>query len=102
MGLDTVEMVMEIEQEFGIDIPDADAERIFTVGTLADYVWRRRQEVVKGIAPAPLPPTPIHAPSADSYQAVLERVRRIVADHFGARLDDVQAHTRFVEDLHAD
>jgi acyl carrier protein len=31
-SLDTVEMIMEIEDEFGIEIPDEDAEKIQTVG----------------------------------------------------------------------
>lgn len=40
-GLDTVEMVMAIEEEFGVDIPDEDAERITTVGEM--YHWLRRR-----------------------------------------------------------
>ena len=38
MGLDTVELVMEVEESFGITIPDADAEKIQTVGQLYRYV----------------------------------------------------------------
>jgi acyl carrier protein len=41
MGLDGVEIVMEVEDEFGIIIPDPDVERIMTVGGLADYVQHR-------------------------------------------------------------
>jgi acyl carrier protein len=32
-SLDTVELVMAFEEEFGIDIPDEDAEKLRTVGT---------------------------------------------------------------------
>ena len=37
-SLDTVELVMEFEEEFGITIPDADAERIHTVEHAAQYI----------------------------------------------------------------
>jgi len=37
-SLDTVELVMEFEDEFDISIPDEDAEKIQTVGQALDYV----------------------------------------------------------------
>lgn len=37
-SLDTVEMVMEFEDEFGIEIPDEDAESLQTVGESIDYL----------------------------------------------------------------
>jgi acyl carrier protein len=37
-SLDTVELVMEFEDEFDISIPDEDAEKIRTVGQAIDYV----------------------------------------------------------------
>jgi acyl carrier protein len=36
-SLDTVELIMEFEEEFGIEIPDEDAENITTVGKAVDY-----------------------------------------------------------------
>ena len=36
--LDTVELVMEFEEEFEIQIPDEDAEKIQTVGAAVDYI----------------------------------------------------------------
>ncbi len=38
MGLDSVEMVIEVEDRFGIRIPDAEAEKIVTVGDLYQVV----------------------------------------------------------------
>ena len=36
-SLDTVELVMAFEEEFGIEIPDEDAEKITTVQNAIDY-----------------------------------------------------------------
>jgi|TARA_Y100001935_G_scaffold205927_1_gene174948 acyl carrier protein len=37
-SLDTVELIMEFEEEFGIEIPDEDAENITTVGSAVEYI----------------------------------------------------------------
>ena len=37
-SLDTVELVMALEEEFGIEIPDEDAEKITTVGDAVKYI----------------------------------------------------------------
>ena len=37
-SLDLVEMIMELEDQFGIKIPDDDAQKIQTVGQAVDYV----------------------------------------------------------------
>jgi acyl carrier protein len=37
-SLDTVELVMALEEEFGIEIPDEDAEKIQTVGDAIRYI----------------------------------------------------------------
>jgi acyl carrier protein len=39
-SLDTVELVMEFEDEFDMSIPDEEAEKIQTVGAAIDYVAR--------------------------------------------------------------
>ncbi len=40
-SLDTVELVMAFEEEFGIEIPDEDAEKILTVQNVTDYIKER-------------------------------------------------------------
>jgi len=37
-SLDTVELVMALEEEFSIEIPDEDAEKITTVGDAIKYI----------------------------------------------------------------
>ena len=37
-SLDTVELIMELEKEFGVTIPDSDAEKIQTVGDAIAYI----------------------------------------------------------------
>ena len=37
-SLDTVELVMALEEEFGIEIPDEDAEKMVTVGDSIKYI----------------------------------------------------------------
>lgn len=40
-SLDMVELIMAIEEEFGLDIPDEDAEKITTVGEAVEYIRER-------------------------------------------------------------
>ena len=37
-SLDTVELIMQFEEEFGIEIPDEDAEKILSVNQALDYI----------------------------------------------------------------
>ncbi len=40
-SLDVVDLIMGIEQEFDIEIPDEDAEKITTVGDAVNYIKER-------------------------------------------------------------
>jgi acyl carrier protein len=40
-SLDVVELIMAFEEEFGIEIPDEDAEKIRTVGDVMNYIKAR-------------------------------------------------------------
>jgi len=43
-SLDTVELVMALEEEFEIEIPDEDAEKILTVGKALDYIKENHKQ----------------------------------------------------------
>ena len=43
-SLDTVELIMEFEKEFGISIPDDQAEKITTVGDAIAYIEANAQK----------------------------------------------------------
>ena len=42
-SLDVVEMIMALEEKFGIEIPDQDAEAIKTVKDVVDYIEKAKQ-----------------------------------------------------------
>ena len=37
-SLDTVELIMQFEEEFGIEIPDEEAEHLLSVGQAVDFI----------------------------------------------------------------
>ena len=43
-SLDLVEMIMEVEEGFGIKISDEDSEKMVTVGDSLDYLEKRQQK----------------------------------------------------------
>ena len=43
-SLDLVEMIMALEEEFGVEIPDEDAEKIVSVQDAIDYIAAGKQE----------------------------------------------------------
>lgn len=43
-SLDLVELIMALEEEFDMEIPDEDAEKITTVGDVVDYIKSRVEE----------------------------------------------------------
>jgi acyl carrier protein len=43
-SLDLVEMIMSLEEEFGVEIPDEDAEKIVSVQDAIDYIDTHKEE----------------------------------------------------------
>ncbi len=81
MSMDMMEFVMEIEDTFGVTIPDEDYEHLKTVGSLAEYIVQR---------------------SPDSRpDDVWKAVQRLVCEHFVIP-PEVVPNARWVEDLKLD
>ena len=43
-SLDTVELVMAFEEEFSVEVPDEDAEKLLTVGDVVKYIEDKVQK----------------------------------------------------------
>lgn len=43
-SLDTVELIMDLEEHFGIEIPDDEAEKLKTVQDAVDYIIAKKAE----------------------------------------------------------
>ena len=87
MGLDTVELVMAVEQEFGIDIPNSEAGKMERVGDMHAFVvmaLRQRDE----------------AAVVDADQIWI-RLREVVVEQWGVRPDEVTPTAHFIYDLKA-
>jgi acyl carrier protein len=87
MGLDTVELVMKVEETFDLEIPDAVASKLYTVGQLHAYVV----ECINKRSDLQIDPA-----------AVFVRLRDIICRQLGVQPDAVTPDARFVEDLRAD
>ena len=51
-SLDIVELVMAFEEEFSVEVPDEDAEKLQTVGDVINYIKERAKSGGSGAAPA--------------------------------------------------
>ena len=43
-SLDTVELIMALEEQFGVEVPDEEAEKLTTVGKAVEYIEKRVSE----------------------------------------------------------
>jgi len=44
-SLDMVEVIMEAERDFNVEIPDEEADKLTTVGSVVDYLEKKLSEV---------------------------------------------------------
>ncbi len=80
MGLDFMEFIMELEEEFGFQLPDAVGERMRTPRDLADYI----ESVL---------PEGNHSPAQCASQRVFYRIRTAIRERLGLQKYDVRPRT---------
>ena len=86
MGLDTVELVMAFEEEFGVTIPDADAQTMETPRAVIDYLGRRLAEEGRSC----------------ERHVIAEKVREITLAQLGLHPKHYREDATFVGDFGAD
>lgn len=90
MGMDTIEIVMAIEKEFQIKIPDDAAANLVTVGMLSDYVVSVTRQ---------------RAPNQDQSTIetqILDSIIKITGEVLGIDTSLINSSSNFVYDLGAD
>lgn len=87
MGLDSVELVMKVEEHFDITIPDEDASTLVTVGMLHTWVVNELQR--------------LRRPNVEPT-AVFYKLRDLICRQLGVKAERVVPEARFVQDLHID
>jgi acyl carrier protein len=87
VGLDTVELVMAIEESFGLEIPDEKAAKIFTVGDMHAYLVSELRRLGR--------------PDLDE-EGIFARMRDIICHQTGVKPDEVVPTASFVKDLRLD
>lgn len=84
MGIDIVELVMEAEEEFEIQIPDQIAAGVATAGELSDLIRQRLAE--RGL------------PDLDPWP----RVQSLLSEQLGVPIENITPDSHFVRDLGCD
>lgn len=87
MGLDSVELVMKVEEHFEIEIPDDQASQLVTVGMLHHWVVAELRR--------------LNRPDVDST-TLFNELRELICKQLGIKPDRVVPEARFVQDLHVD
>jgi acyl carrier protein len=92
VGLDSVEIIMDIEDRFGIEITDAEAARCAAVGDLLGCV----------IAKLEAGETTKPQPAQWTKPQVLEEIRDIIVEQVGVRRDRITLEASLTGDLRID
>jgi acyl carrier protein len=80
--MDAMGFIMQIEQEFDIDIPEEDYELLGTVGALCEYIQKRS--------------------AISDPDTVWKTVQRIASEEFQIPAEEIKLTSRWVEDLKID
>ncbi len=95
-SLDTVELVMALEEEFEIEIPDEDAEKITTVQQAIDYINERRSKVLdlatRGVARLSTGAASEQTSRRRNRYGMVSPVGSTVADGMGCHPERAQRH----------
>ncbi len=89
MGLDVVELVMEVEEHFGIELRTKEAQKVRTIGDLVDVVYAFKL----------VEPSSSDSPMEKSQ--ILAELLPIVSEQLGIDVSTLRPESRFVEDLGA-
>lgn len=84
MGLDTVDLLMKVEDHFSISIPDVEAENIVTVQHYYDTVAKHLNA------------------KPDEIPAIQAAINTIIADYVGLDLAEIEPHKSITSDLGLD
>lgn len=97
MGLDSVELVMAFEYEFGVSIPDAEAEKMATPRKVIDWLCSAQSRGELFTRPDSVPQS-----GMPNYtrEKIAERVREIIREQTG--VSNFSDDDRFIEDLRID
>jgi acyl carrier protein len=87
MGMDTVELIMDAEDTFGIKIPNSTAEQITTVQDLYDTVWNIVSQE--------------HS-RAFEQQEVVDQLRQLLVDRTGCEPYEITPEKSLTSDLGLD
>lgn len=90
MGLETVELILSVEEEFGLSIPNTEAAKLATVGALSSYIRLQLEE------------QHLRTLSEAEAAAIWERLKQIVVEQFGVRPELVTPSAFIVDDLRID
>ena len=86
MGLDTVELLLKIEEDFDIKLSDSEAQKILTVGELSQLI-----SVTTSCGNSPV-----------SVDQAFDHVAKILETDFGVKNDLITPNARIVKDLGLD
>lgn len=89
MGLDSVELLMRVEDEFDIEVPDAEAAEIFTVGDLYHCILRKYEAKTVNSGD-------------DANEPTWQKLCDILVDQTGVSPENIAPSARIVKDLGID